>query len=319
MKKRIGIGIDLGGTFIKYALGREDGEILAEGKKKTSAEAPNDIILNDIASAISDMKQNAINKGLKPVVVGIGTPGAVDVDQGYLMGGTPNFKYWSNVSIAAEIFKKVKLKTFVDNDANLMALAEAKYGAGSGYANLICLTIGTGIGGGIIIDKDVYRGSHFAGAELGHMSIKHDGASCPCGGRGCLERYASATAICEYYVNLSLQAGNSVNKKDITVKQIFELFKSGDPIAEATIEKATYYLGKGIASLINIFNPDRIIIGGGVSGAGKIYIKMIEQVAFQYAMPNGTKHLKILRAKLGNKAGYLGALALAFTQLDKGL
>ncbi len=186
-----------------------------------------------------------------------------------------------------------------------------------GIDNLICLTIGTGIGGGIIINKEIYRGSQFAGAELGHMSIKHNGIACPCGGRGCLERYASATAICDYYLKLSKKEGILISKDDITVKRIFELLKKGDERAEETIAKATYYLGMGIANFINIFNPDRVIIGGGVAGAGNIYIKRIEKVANQYAMPNAKKGLKIVKAKLGNNAGYLGALAFAFNQLDK--
>ncbi len=317
MKKRIGIGVDLGGTFIKYALGYEDGKIIKESKRSTEADAPNEKILEDIADSVLEMINLARSEGLKPSVIGIGTPGCVNVDEGFLKGGTPNFKFWSEVPIANEIRKRTKVKAFVDNDANLMALAEARFGAGVGHANLICLTIGTGIGGGIIINGDIYRGSHFAGAELGHMSIKHDGVSCPCGGRGCLERYASATAICDYFSRLSRKKGIPVEKNEITVKKIFEMFKDRDKRAEETIEKATYYLGMGIANLINIFDPDRVIIGGGVAGAGNIYIKRIEKVAFHYAMPNAIKNLKIVRAKLGNKAGYLGALAFAFNQLDK--
>ncbi len=133
MKNRIGIGIDLGGTFIKYALGRENGEILAEGKKRTTTDGSNEVILNEIADAISEMIQLAKKKRLKPSVIGIGTPGCVDVNEGFLKGGTPNFRYWSQVPIAAEIMKRSKIKTFVDNDANLMALAESRFGAGRGY------------------------------------------------------------------------------------------------------------------------------------------------------------------------------------------
>jgi len=316
MKNRIGIGIDLGGTFIKYALGHENGEIIAEGKRPTRADGSNEVILNDIADAIFKMIQLAKSNRLKPSVIGIGTPGCVDVKEGFLKGGTPNFKYWSQVPIAAEIMERVKIKTFADNDANLMALAESRFGAGMGCDNLICLTIGTGIGGGIIINKDIYRGSQFAGAELGHMSIKYNGKPCPCGGRGCLERYASATAICDYYLRLTKKEGDLINENEITVKKIFTFLKEGDKRAEKTIDETTYYLGMGIANFINIFNPDRVIIGGGVAGAGSVYIKRIEKVAYQFAMPNATKSLKIVKAKLGNNAGYLGALAFAFQQMD---
>jgi len=315
MKKRIGIGVDLGGTFIKYALGDEDGTIIKKGKMPTDAGARNEVILDHMAEAIKEMKMAAGDYGYQPVVVGVGTPGCVDVEKGVLRGGTPNFRHWIRVPIAEELNKRTGLPVFVDNDANVMALAEAKFGAGRGHENVICLTIGTGIGGGIIINQKLYRGSNFAGAEPGHMSIKHDGRNCRCGGKGCLELYASATAMINHFRKISKKAGRAVDK-EINVKKIFELFAAGNRLAEETIELSSYYLGRGIANLMNIFNPTRIIIGGGVAGAGEVYLKRVQKAAFAFAMAEACKGTRIVSARLGNNAGYLGSISFAFSQYD---
>ena len=316
MKKRIGIGVDLGGTFIKYALGDENGSILKKGKKPTDAKAKKEVILDRMSEAVNEMKIAAQANGYQPVVVGVGTPGCVDVEKGVLRGGTPNFRHWFKVPVAEELKKRTGLPVFVDNDANVMALAEAQFGAGRGHNNVICLTIGTGIGGGIIINKKLYRGSNFAGAEPGHMSIKHDGRNCRCGGKGCLELYASATAMINHFKKISKKTGQTVDK-NINVKQIFELFAAGNKPAEETIELSSYYLGRGIANLMNIFNPTRIIIGGGVAGAGEVYLKRVQQAAFAYAMAEACKGTRIVSARLGNNAGYLGSIRFAFSQLDE--
>jgi len=315
MKKNYGIGIDLGGSSLKYALGTSLGEIIKKNERPSHSTEKIEVILNEIYQAILETMEYAKSKGLKASVIGIGTPGAVDVTKGFLKGSTPNFKYWQNVPIRDEIESKVNLPVFVDNDANLMSLGEAKYGAGIGHKNIICLTIGTGIGGGIICNGELFRGSNYSGAELGHITLRHDGLSCKCGGKGCLERYASATAMIESFYKKSRLHSPDLKKNKINVKYIFDQKKSGNPLAIEIIEKSTYYLGRGIANFINIFNPSLIIIGGGVSGAGKAYLKEVENVAFHYAMDCSKENVKIVGAKLGNKAGSLGALGFAFDQM----
>jgi len=312
---KIGIGIDLGGSSLKYALGTAQGEILKEGKRPSHATKGTNIILNEISQAIIEMGNHAKSLGLKPIVVGMGTPGAVDVTTGYLKGSTPNFKFWHNVPIKHELEKRVNLPVFVDNDANLMALGEAKFGAGFGHQNIICLTIGTGIGGGIILNGELFRGSNYSGAELGHTTIKHDGLKCLCGGKGCLERYASASAMIELFYKKSLLNSSPVEKEKINVKYIFQQRKLGNTLATEIIEKSAYYLGRGLANFINIFNPTIIIIGGGVAEAGKTYLREVEEVAFHYAMDCAKENVKIVGAKLGNRAGSLGALGFAFDQI----
>ena len=311
---KIGIGIDLGGSSIKYALGTDQGEILKENERPSYASEGIEIIINEISEAITEMVGYAKSVGLIPSVVGMGTPGSVDVTTGFLKGSTPNFKHWHDVPIKSKIEKKVCLPIFIDNDANLMALGEAKFGAGIGHQNIICLTIGTGIGGGVILNGELFRGSNFAGTELGHTTIKHDGLKCRCGGKGCLERYASASAMIDLFYKKSLSQNSPIEKDRINVKYIFEQKNLGNSLANEIIEKSTYYLGRGIANFINIFNPTIVIIGGGVAKAGKEYLKKVENVALHYAMDCSKENVKIVAAKLGNKAGYMGALGFAFDQ-----
>jgi glucokinase len=315
MSKKIGIGIDLGGSSLKYALGTSRGEIIYENKRPSYATEKIEIILNEISQAVLEMITYARSEGLKPSVIGMGTPGAVDVATGVLKGSTPNFTHWHDVPLRDEIKKKVNLPVFIDNDGNLMALGEAKFGAGFGHQNIICLTIGTGIGGGIILNGKLFRGSNYSGAELGHTTIKHDGLKCRCGGKGCLERYASASAMIESFYKKSLVHSSHIKKERINVEYIFEQKKSGNPLAIEIIEKSSYYLGRGIANFINIFNPTIIILGGGVAESGNAYLKEVEKVAFHYAMDCAKENVKVVAAKLGNKAGCLGALGFAFDQI----
>jgi glucokinase len=316
MKKRIGIGIDLGGSSIKYALGREDGEIFKRGRRPSHAEEDSHIILDEISKAIQDLVEHAKSMRNQVSAIGVGTPGSVDVTSGFLKGSTPNFRYWKQVPIKAELEKRVNLPVFVDNDANLMALGEARFGAGVGHSSLICLTIGTGIGGGIILNGELFRGSNFAGAELGHTTIKYNGRDCRCGGKGCLEKYASASAMIDQFYQKSRSQGSPVEKDELNVKYIFKQMESGNSLAKEVIENSTYYLGRGLANFINIFNPTIIIIGGGVAEAGRAYLKRIKNVAFEYAMECARENVIIAGAKLGNKAGYMGAISFALNQLS---
>jgi glucokinase len=288
-----------------------DGAILKESQRSSRADEKIDIILDNIAGAINEMKTYAQQNNWDLKSVGLGTPGCVDVQRGFLKGATPNFKYWRDVPITDRLRNHVQVPVFVDNDANVMALGESKFGAGIGTDNAICLTIGTGIGGGIIIDGKIYRGHYYAGGELGHMSIVHDGRKCNCGNRGCLEQYASASAIIRYYKDYS-----GSKEKELNVKVIFDRFHAGDENAKKAIDEAIYYLGRGIANFINIFNPSVVILGGGVAEAGARYIEKVKQITFQYAMKRPAENVRILAAKLGNKAGFLGAASYAFERIN---
>ena len=318
MKKgvKVSIGIDLGGTSVKYALGTERGEILKEDEKPSYAQDEVKKILDNIGDCILEMKEHAQSNGLNPLAVGVGTPGTVNVPHGILMGSTPNFRCWKEVEVAKELKKRVHLPVFVDNDANLMALGEATFGSGIGKENVICVTIGTGVGGGIIINRQIYRGAYYAGAELGHSTLIAGGLACKCGGDGCLERYASATAMIRIYKQHARKANEDLSSKEITVKDIFKQAKKNNPIAKQTVQDSAYYLGRGLASFINIFNPNIIIIGGGVAQAGKIYIDKVRETTLQYAMKRTSENVEIVAASLGNKAGFLGALYFALQCME---
>jgi glucokinase len=314
-KQNIGIGLDLGGTSLKYALCTIDGDIITQGKRPSYAQDNPEKILKNMVEAIIEMKVYAERSGLTPRVVGLGSPGSIDIDRGFLHGSTPNFRFWKNVAIAEELKQRIKLPVFVDNDANMMAFGEFRFGAGRKYRNIICLTIGTGIGGGIFINGQLYRGAACAGSELGHSTVVIDGIACNCGGNGCLEQYASATAIVRQYEAYARDSQIKLNDRHKDVQFLFELYREKDTHARRAIDEAIYYLGRGVASFINIFNPEIIIIGGGVAESGSFYIDKVRQIASKFAMESSLKDVKLVAASLGNTAGYLGAVAYAFERL----
>ena len=312
MKSDYAIGIDLGGTSVKYGICSGKGEVFEQFSAQTPAKATRDEILSFLIELIRQTREVARKKKVDISAVGMGTPGSVNVPRGYLMGGTPNFVHWKDVDIRGSLEPAVELPVFVDNDANLMAYGEFMFGAGKEKQNAVCVTLGTGIGGGIIIEEEIYRGSFYAGAEIGHMCIEYQGRPCRCGGNGCWETYASATAMIRDYNKLNPE--NPVTD----TRRIFERYHSGEAAAVQIIQQEIVYLGAGLASLINIFNPEIIILGGGVSEAGEWFIEKISQAAFRRAMPVSRRKVEIRAAKLGNKAGLLGAAAFALKMLLTG-
>ena len=317
MKSQFGIGLDLGGSSVKYALASISGKIITSGKRNIDSTAQKDEILDELSDVIRVLMEQAKESDISVEVVGIGTPGNVNIETGYLMGATPNFKHWREINISQSLQKHFAVPVFADNDANVMALGEARLGAGKGYKNIICVTVGTGIGGGFIINGDLYRGSAYAGGEFGHSLVKADGLTCNCGANGCLEVYASATAMIREYKKEVNDSNNGAGNRDIDVAQLFELYECRDNAAIKSIDSAIYYLGRGIAASINLFNPEIVVIGGGVAEAGSIFIDKVRAVAFKYAMPIPCENVKIVAAQLGNNAGFLGAISFGFEQLAR--
>lgn len=309
-RKRYAIGVDLGGTSIKFGICAEDGNILKEFQRPTRADQPDDVILTDLGAAINEALKYAKSQNLAITCVGIGTPGTVDVEGGILTGNSPNFKHWDNVPVKARLEQVLKIPVWVDNDANVMAYGEACFGAGVGKKDIVCLTLGTGIGGGIILGGKQFRGTDCAGTEIGHMSIRYDGIPCRCGGYGCWEKYASATAMIAHYNRL-----NPKNTVSSTI-DIFSAYGKNEQSAVQVVDEEIKLVAVGIANLINIFNPEMIIVGGGVSEAGDWFIEKIAQHTALIAIKPAMKNVKIVRAKLGNKAGLLGAAAFALKRND---
>jgi glucokinase len=317
MNQRYFIGIDLGGTNIKFGIASPEGAILHKGILPAQANLGRNAILNNIKEAIEESLAFARKKKIKIEGIGVGSPGTVNLESGKIEGSCPNLPQMVNVNLKKWLSRYFEFPIFVDNDANLMALAEFKFGAAKGYKDALCVTLGTGIGGGIILDGKLFHGSSFAGAEFGHMTICYNGLKCRCGGIGCLEMYASAPGMVKDAIKFLRRDTKSIIHKLIqrdldrlTTEIIFEAERKGDALASDIINQSCAYLGAGIASAVNLLNPQVVVIGGGVSQGGNNFIKRIEKEVKRRAFPTATKNLKIVKAKLGNDAGFIGAAML---------
>jgi len=302
---RYAVGIDLGGTFVKYALVSENGDILFEDKLSIGGKALRDDILSTVSKAIGLVIQKAGESNIEVIGIGFGSPGIVD--GGIVHGGADNLNGWENINLSERYSKEFGLPVLVDNDANVMGLGEAVYGAAKGCTDVIFLTVGTGIGGALIMNGQLYGGYKNRGTEMGHVTIDHKGIACNCGGRGCLEAYASTNALIGQYARRSGKNENEINGHYIVGK-----FLQGEAEAVECMQEHTDYLGHAIAGFMNTFAPQKVIIGGGISEAGQFYIDMIKKSAFSYVMPDCSRFTDIVGATLGNSAGCLGAASLIF-------
>jgi len=291
------IGVDIGGTKILSAIIDESGNIVKSLRVPSEGKEGRDKILSHLYEAIEGLISEDI------VGIGIGTAGQVDPDSGTIVTATPNLKDWAGTPLKDIIEKKFGLPTYVDNDGNVAALGEWWAGGGRGARCLLCLTIGTGIGSGIVYEGKVFRGAKGVGAELGHMSIKYDGIRCNCGGIGCIEAYASGPAL--------MKKLQEKGKPIATPDDVLRYAESGDIIVLEAIEEIGTLLGYAMVSFINIFNPDIILLSGGVSNLGDFLIRPIRKIVNTYALPGG-RDVKITRATLGENAGVVGASALVF-------
>jgi len=304
------VGLDLGGTFLKYALAAQDGTLLTKAKRPSQGDQKKSVIFANIFAAIDEMEQAAKEHHLTIAAIGMGSPGAIDYDQCRLLGNTPNLPDWGDAEIRKEVAKKYPYPIWADNDANVAALAEVRQGAAKGHKYVIAITLGTGIGGGVVINDQIFRGSHFSGAELGHVSIDYKGVPCACGGIGCIEAYASAPAMVRNYV-ARLQKANRPVPAAVNTELIFDQARKGEQMAIRIIDETCEYLGAALASFTNIFNPEIFVIGGGVAEAGDEFMTRIWNALVKRAMDAPLRNLKLVRAQLGNDAGVVGAVSLA--------
>lgn len=308
-KLRYAAGIDLGGTFVKYALVSEAGDILVEGKFPIGGKATKDDTLNAIESSIQVVFDKAKEEGVEVIGIGIGSPGIVC--DAVVMGGADNLNGWENIDLGGIFSAKFNVPVFADNDANVMGLGEVAFGSAKDCTDVIFFTVGTGIGGAIVADGKLYGGYKNRGAELGHVTINTKGIDCNCGGRGCLEAYASTSALIARYAEVA-----GLDEEKVDGKYIVQKFQEGEKAAVQCMEEHTDYLGHGIAGFINIFAPQKVVIGGGISEAGQFYIDMIKKSALGYAMPDCSLYTDVVGATLGNNAGCLGAASLIFKNVN---
>ena len=310
------LGIDLGGTNIAVGVVDENYKIIGVGKVKTNAPRPAEDIVDDMAKAVEMALKNA-GVSIKDVEsVGVGTPGSVIYETGVVVYA--NNLGFNNVPLAKMLEARIGKKVLIENDANAAAYGEYIAGAGKGTENFVALTLGTGVGGGIIINGNIYSGSNNAGAELGHTVIQMNGEACTCGRNGCLEAYASATALIRQTKQAMERFPDSImwqlcdnNIKNVSGKTAFEAMRKGDMAGKMVVDDYIKYLAVGISNMINIFQPDVICIGGGISHEGETLIKPVKDLATgeNYAR-NMEKKTLIKTAMLGNDAGIIGAAFL---------
>ena len=313
MKKNYYIGIDLGGTFIKGGIVNGLGEIIACDKTPTESEFGGGKVASNIVKlAESLLERTGISKA-EIVGLGIGSPGMIDSKKGEVVfSGNLN---WTHFPIAEETSKRIGLPVKLANDANVAALGETKFGCGKAYDNTILVTLGTGVGGGIVIDGKLFEGYRSAGAELGHAVLMVGGEQCTCGRKGCFEAYASATALIRD-TKRAMEADKSSKMweigglDEVTGKTPFDYYDA-DESAKAVVDKYITMLGAGLTNLANEFRPEAIILGGGVCAQGDALLKPLQAFLDReiFAGEKGPR-VQLLIATLGNNAGLLGAAAL---------
>jgi glucokinase len=299
---------DLGGTHLRAATVDQKGQIHSRFKQNTPQAHDANAIVDAVIAAVREFQKTADISAVSLVV-----PGTVNVQEGAVVKA-PNLPCLDGFRLAAALSSQLDLPTILENDANAAAVGEMWRGAGVGCNTIICVTLGTGVGGGIILDGKLWRGVDGAAAEIGHMCVDpFGGVACTCGSRGCLEVFASATAIVRMTQEASPRYPDSVlhNQENRTAEMIFEAGKQGDELAIEIFRRMGVYLGIGLANLINILNPELIVIGGGVVNGWDLFEKHMHQQVEERAFPLLTARLKIVRAKCGDDAGLLGAARLA--------
>ena len=255
------------------------------------------------------LKDEAAKQDWNVLGIGLGTPGIVDETNRIVLGGAENIIGWENIDVASLMEKQMSLPVVVGNDANLMGLGETKYGAGRGCTHVVFLTVGTGIGGAVIIDGKLFNGYANRGTELGHVPLIANGEHCACGAVGCLEHYASTSALTRRFSILAKEQNLSFDT-EINGELIVRLYHEDFPLAVECMNEHFYYLGRGIAGFVNIFSPQRIVIGGGVAESGSFYLEKIRAVVKKHVIADCALNTKIVAAGLGNKAGLIGAASL---------
>jgi glucokinase len=304
---------DLGGTNLRSATVDQNGKIQFRLKQNTpQADKPEEII-RALVTAVRECKAQSETHGGRISAVSVVVPGSVNVEQGVIVKA-PNLSCLSGFPLAAALKKELKLPAILENDANAAAVGEMWQGAGRGRSTIVCVTLGTGVGGGIILDGKLWRGVNESAAEIGHMCVDpFGGVACQCGSRGCLEVYASATAI----VRMARESGPRhpdtplLTDEKLTAEKIYRAGTNGDELAVECFRRMGVYLGIGLANLINILNPEMIVIGGGVVSAWDLFAKHMHREIAERAFPVPASEVKVVPGECGDDAGLLGAAHLA--------
>ncbi|MEK6646282.1 MAG: ROK family protein [Candidatus Firestonebacteria bacterium] len=310
------VGVDFGGTNIVAGIVNSKGKVVARIKIPTCAKEGKAKVLNRISLAIKEVLEKFKGGIGKIKGIGIGSPGLIDHIRG-IVNVPPNLPGWKHVNLKKYLEAKFHKPVFVANDVNATALGESEFGAGKGVKNLICITLGTGVGGAIIINGKLYVGSHQFAGEIGHMTVERHGLRCNCGNIGCMERYVGCGFIAEramaeikkgVQTKITELVDGDLDK--ITPKILTDAAKLGDKLALKIWNETGEYLGITLASVVNFLDPEMIIVGGGVAQAGKYIFEPTKREIRKRAYKFLTKSLKIVPAKLGEDAGVIGSATL---------
>ncbi len=318
------VGIDLGGTYIKGAVFDPSGKVLAEGKLETEVALGQDRVIQNIVTLVNRLKQRSGNDVLAGV--GLGVPGALDFKNGRIIQ-SPNFPGWENVPIRAWVQKELAVSVVIENDANAAAMGEMWVGAARRVPHFLLITLGTGVGGGLVLNQKLWYGETGKGGEVGHMKISPEGPPCGCGQQGCLEVYASSSAL----IRMAKEKWNALKKGHAepfpsffeTAQGLAEGAERNDPVARAVFSELAFYLGIAITNVANLLDINHYIISGGVSNAFHLFQEPLrKEVASRvFGMDRETayKTIRIEKALCGENAGILGAgyLALLASESDK--
>lgn len=314
MENRFVVGIDLGGTKISGAVASFDGNIISQYTLPTKAEEGEMAVLERIITVaekvIVDFKVNRE----KIVAIGIGSPGPLDAKEGKIIT-TPNLPF-KNFNIVKPLKDKFNIPVYLDNDGNAAAIGEYVFGAGKGTSNMVFITVSTGIGGGAVLNGKIYRGNTSNALEIGHMTLEKDGPRCNCGNYGCAEALASGTAIGRAAREEVAKGADTslASCENITSYEVFKEAEKGDAVAQKVLDKALSYLGICVANIVTSFDPEVVVIGGGVSKGGNIVFEKVKEVVSDRCFKSMAESTKIVPAALGTDAGVIGAVALAIME-----
>jgi glucokinase len=307
------IGADIGKYSLKIAVVKTGGEIVSVKSYPLVQKQSRDYLISKLTDAVRDIRKNVAAEGINPICIGIAAKGFIDHKAGIVIGPDQGIVNWNNIPLARIVNAETGLPTYVGNDANMMTIAEHRFGAAKGYENVVFVALRTGIGGGLIINGKLFGGVNNAGGEVGQMIINYDKGISDKGIRGSFEHLASASAVVRRYYE---EIGELFfdKKMPLTCKEIFELSMRNSLVASEIIRENAWLVGIGLANLISIFAPEIIVIGGGMSEAGDNYLDMIKKSAFENSLENCRSAVKIEKAHLGSAAALLGA---AFYSLMK--
>jgi len=320
-KETCTVGIDLGGTNIVFGLVTPEGELLHHFSHPTEGHKGPDRAMQNILDGIEKIMETDIGRRINGI--GLGSPGAIDTEQGLVIECAPNIPDWTGRQIREPIVERFGLPTFVDNDAKMAVIGEAVFGAGAGHRHLFVVTLGTGIGGGVVLNGRIHRGAFFCAGEIGHATVQIDGRRCVCGKDGHLEAYASATGIVgmarEHLEQGRKSALTRMAQDDpngLSAKMVLDTARAGDELALEVVNLAAHYLGMALAHFAMVFDPEIMIVSGGIALAGDILFKPMNEAYNRYLFYQSIRQAPIVPAKMGFEAGMVGAAAMAMIELD---